>query len=68
MPPHKVPGAPASSPALPLYNPANVHPVFFTSGWRKPPFAVPANAAFSPVATGYVFGVDAARRSSMTKL
>ncbi|QIW98891.1 hypothetical protein AMS68_004409 [Peltaster fructicola] len=66
MPPHQ---APVQSPALPLpqFNPATMHPVFFTEHWRKPPFQMPMASGFSPVATGYVFG-DNKRRNTSTKL
>lgn len=38
------------------FNPATVHPVFFSEAWRKSPFPLPGTGGFSPVATGYVFG------------
>ena len=38
------------------FNPATVHPVFFSEAWRKAPFPMPGTGGFSPVATGYVFG------------
>ncbi|KAK0780653.1 hypothetical protein LTR91_011330 [Friedmanniomyces endolithicus] len=71
MPPNGTPRAPAAvgaGPNLTLYNPALMHPVFFTDCWRKPPFPLPVNAAFSPVAAGYVFGNGRPRADSMTKL
>lgn len=52
----------------PVYNPAFVHPVFFTSNWRKPPFTLPINPSFSPVATGYIFGKSHGRAERKTKL
>jgi len=51
-----------------MYNPAMVHPVFFTDGWRKPPFPLPFNAAFNPVAAGYAFANGQQRADSRTKL
>ncbi|KAK0944143.1 hypothetical protein LTR29_004275 [Friedmanniomyces endolithicus] len=68
MPPNGTPRAPTAGPNLASYNPALMHPVFFTDGWRKPPFPLPVNAAFSPVAAGYVFGNGRSRADSMTKL
>ncbi|KAH9833611.1 hypothetical protein Tdes44962_MAKER08769 [Teratosphaeria destructans] len=64
MPPLTTPVERANYP-LPMYNPALVHPVFFTDAWRKPPFPMPLNAGVSPVAAGYVFGNA---KSNMTKL
>jgi len=51
----------------PLYDPALTHPVFFGK-WHKPPFPMPFNNGFSPVATGYVFGDQRVRAGSTTKL
>lgn len=67
MPPNKTPMGPVAV-TQPMYNPAMMHPVFFTTGWRKPPFPMPSNSAFSPAATGYVFGNGRVRQNSMTKL
>ncbi|KAK6433827.1 hypothetical protein LTR95_009992 [Oleoguttula sp. CCFEE 5521] len=67
MPPNALPVRSSSIPTTTVYNPATMHPVFFTEAWRRPPFAVPGSAAFSPVATGYVFG-DTNTRSTLTKL
>lgn len=63
-------GVPAAAQqhALPMYNPAVVHPVFFTDCWRKAPFPLPFNAGFSPVAAGYAFGDGRQRAEGMTKL
>jgi hypothetical protein len=55
MPPSQIPGINQSLPHQP-FNPATVHPVFFSEAWRKAPFPMPGTAGFSPVATGYVFG------------
>ncbi|KAF2772896.1 hypothetical protein EJ03DRAFT_173003 [Teratosphaeria nubilosa] len=64
MPPFTTPIERTNHP-LPMYNPALVHPVFFTDAWRKPPFPMPLSAGISPVAAGYVFG---SAKSNMTKL
>lgn len=71
MPPISTPksvSAKAPELALPSYNPAILHPVFFANSWRKPPFPLPLSTGFSPVATGYVFGDTRARANSTTKL
>ncbi|KAK5695071.1 hypothetical protein LTR17_024656 [Elasticomyces elasticus] len=68
MPPNTSSPGTAAGPALTLYNPALVHPVFFSESWRKPPFPLPINASFNPVAAGYVFGNGRPRSDSMTKL
>ncbi|EMC91956.1 hypothetical protein BAUCODRAFT_312059 [Baudoinia panamericana UAMH 10762] len=69
MPPSKVPAPIAQVPSgSAVYNPAIVHPVFFSSSWRKSPFPLPTTAAFSPAAVGYVFGDRRPRGQSMTKL
>ncbi|KAK6435000.1 hypothetical protein LTR95_008814 [Oleoguttula sp. CCFEE 5521] len=67
MPPNNVAPRSAPGPISLAYNPAITHPVFFTNAWRKPPFSMPGSAAFSPVATGYVFG-STTTRSTTTKL
>jgi hypothetical protein len=54
MPPSQIP-INQSIPHQP-FNPATVHPVFFSEAWRKAPFPMPGTSGFSPVATGYVFG------------
>jgi len=57
MPPNV---GPASSPTLDrsMYSAAIRHPVFFTTGYIKPPFRLPVmpSSGFNPAATGYVFG------------
>jgi len=70
MPPTKKSSPPATEQLSPpsMYNPAQTHPVFFTDCWRKPPFPVPFNNGFNPVATGYVFGDGRPRTGFMTKL
>ncbi|KAF2719084.1 hypothetical protein K431DRAFT_229400 [Polychaeton citri CBS 116435] len=56
------------NPSLP-WNPASMHPVFFSENWRKSPFPMPAGATgFSPVATGYVFGRSRQSIDVATKL
>lgn len=72
MPPNEkyTPAAVAAKQQAPqhVYNAAFVHPVFFTSSWRKPPFPLPINPGLSPAATGYVFGNAHCRTESKTKL
>ncbi|KAK4544396.1 hypothetical protein LTR36_004287 [Oleoguttula mirabilis] len=67
MPPSSTPPIKQQA-AMPMYNPAVTHPVFFTETWRKPPFPLPFNAGFSPVAAGYAFGNNKPRAGSPTKL
>lgn len=70
MPPNQSPGLHTSpqSTATP-FNPAIVHPVFFSQAWRKAPYPLPGTTGFSPVATGYVFGAPTAtRKEPLTKL
>ncbi|KAL1587392.1 hypothetical protein WHR41_03913 [Cladosporium halotolerans] len=69
MPPHQIPldSRTPGSTAQP-FNPAMIHPVFFSGAWRKAPFPLPGPAGFSPVATGYVFGAGTARKEPLTKL
>lgn len=58
MPPnrtHEMPHPPLQQQALPLYNPAVIHPVFFSDSWHKPPFPLPFNTAWNPVTAGYAF-------------
>ncbi|GAB7335678.1 hypothetical protein MBLNU13_g07989t1 [Cladosporium sp. NU13] len=70
MPPHRSPELDSSSShAATPFNPAVVHPVFFSQAWRKAPYPLPGTTGFSPVATGYVFGGAAAtRKEPSTKL
>jgi len=70
MPPHQSPDFnPSSGHTTTPFNPAIVHPVFFAQAWRKAPYQLPGTTAFSPVATGYVFGGAAAtRKEPSTKL
>lgn len=70
MPPHQGPEShPLSHPSGNTFNPATVHPVFFSQAWRKAPYPLPGTTGFSPVATGYVFGSHVAtRKESPTKL
>jgi hypothetical protein len=68
MPPSQIP----INQSIPhqTFNPATVHPVFFSEAWRKAPFPMPGTSGFSPVATGYVFGSrgTTARQHPSTKL
>lgn len=66
MPPHRAPVERSALP-VPQFNPAVMHPVFFTPNWRKPPFQIPLTTGFSPAATGYVFGENN-RKGTQTKL
>ncbi|KAI7238629.1 hypothetical protein KC330_g2493 [Hortaea werneckii] len=71
MPPSKTQPLPPSIPprqAMPLYNPAIVHPVFFSDGWHKPPFPLPFNAGWSPAAAGYAFNNRQRATNNTTKL
>ncbi|KAI7324902.1 hypothetical protein KC326_g896 [Hortaea werneckii] len=71
MPPSKTQPSPPSIPsrqAMPLYNPAIVHPVFFSDGWHKPPFPLPFNAGWSPAAAGYAFNNRQRGTNNTTKL
>lgn len=70
MPPHQTPRHHAAlTPNPQPFNPAMVHPVFFSEAWRKAPFPVPGTGAFSPVATGYFFGgCVSSRKEPLTKL
>ncbi|KAI7163062.1 hypothetical protein KC349_g1621 [Hortaea werneckii] len=70
MPPIKTQPPPAIRPqqAMPLYNPAIVHPVFFSDGWHKPPFPLPFNAGWSPAAAGYAFNNRQRATNNTTKL
>ncbi|RMZ17066.1 hypothetical protein D0860_00720 [Hortaea werneckii] len=70
MPPNKTQSPSPTIPqqAMPLYNPAVVHPVFFSDGWHKPPFPLPFNAGWSPAAAGYAFNSRQRSTNNTTKL
>ncbi|KAI7537794.1 hypothetical protein KC331_g10731 [Hortaea werneckii] len=70
MPPSKTQPPSSNRPqqAMPLYNPAIVHPVFFSNGWHKPPFPLPFNAGWSPAAAGYAFNNRQRSTNNTTKL
>ncbi|RMZ18481.1 hypothetical protein D0862_00260 [Hortaea werneckii] len=69
MPPSKTQPPPTiPQQAMPLYNPAIVHPVFFSDGWHKPPFPLPFNAGWSPAAAGYAFNNRKRATNNTTKL
>lgn len=51
------------------FSSASMHPVFFTSTLRKPPFSLPGNpnpASYNPVALGYL--AESAIKKSTNKL
>ncbi|KXT03196.1 hypothetical protein AC578_4748 [Pseudocercospora eumusae] len=53
MPPSKT--VPEPPRMMPVYNPATMHPAFFSGNWRKQPFPLPINPSLSPATLGYVF-------------
>ncbi|KAF7196711.1 hypothetical protein HII31_02081 [Pseudocercospora fuligena] len=53
MPPSKT--TPEPPRVTPMFNPATMHPAFFSGNWRKQPFPLPINPSLSPATLGYVF-------------